>query len=158
MPKQQKLIAELNINGIVSNERTEIANQFNRFFIQSAEELADNFQPVQLKHILRDQTTYFCIKEVDQSETAEVFKQLRKSKAKDNFGLDTAFIKKHSSLLLMPVTHVVNLSIRANSFPKQWKTAIITPVFKSGASDLVSNYRSISILPAPTKNSCQTTC
>lgn len=87
VPKQQKLIAELNIDGIVSNERTEIANHFNRFYIQSAEELADNFQPVQLKHILRDQTTSFCIKEVDQRETAEVFRQLRQSKAKDNFGL-----------------------------------------------------------------------
>ena len=51
----------------------------------------------------------------------------------------------------MPVTHVVNLSIRANEFPQQWKTAIITPVFKSGASDQVSNYRPISILPALSK-------
>lgn len=54
--------------------------------------------------------------------------QLRHSKAKDHFGLDTLFIKKCSSFLQVPVTHLVNSSIRANEFPKPWKKAIITSI------------------------------
>lgn len=142
MPKQQKIIVELNIIGIFSDERTEIANRFNRFFIL-------------LQHTLRDQSTSLCIKEVDQSETAEVFQQLQHSKAKDNFGLDTAFTTKNNTVLSssMPDTHVVNLSIRASEFPQQWKTAVIIP-----ASDrrIIDQFylHSQRLL----KNSCQTTC
>ena len=51
----------------------------------------------------------------------------------------------------MPVTHVVNCSIRSNEFPEPWKKAIITPIHKSGSPDLVCNYRPISILTALSK-------
>ena len=77
--------------------------------------------------------------------------ELRQSKAKDYFGLDSLIIKKHSSVVQVPVTHVVNCSIRSNTFPEPWKKAIITPIHKSGSPDLVSNYRPISILPALSK-------
>ena len=65
--------------------------------------------------------------------------------------MDTLIIKKHSSVVQLPVTHVVNCSIRSNVFPEPWKKAIITPIQKSGSPDLVSNYRPISILPALSK-------
>lgn len=73
------------------------------------------------------------------------------SKAKDTFGLDTAFIKTHCSVLAKPLTYLINLSIRMGTFPQSWKRAIITPIFKSGAKDQACNYRPISILPALSK-------
>ena len=101
--------------------------------------------------IQRDLSTSFHIKEVNQSEIGKVIKELRQSKAKDYFGLDTLIIKKHSSVVQVPVTHVVNCSIRRNEFPEPWKKAIINPIHKSSSPDLVSNYRPISILPALSK-------
>ena len=65
--------------------------------------------------------------------------------------MDTLIIKKHSSVVQVPVTHVVNCSIRSNAFPEPWKKAILTPIHKSGSPDLVFNYRPISILPALSK-------
>lgn len=53
--------------------------------------------------------------------------------------------------MLSPLTHLVNLSIRENKFPNNWKKAIVTPVFKTGDCDLGSNYRPISILPVLSK-------
>lgn len=36
-------------------------------------------------------------------------------------------------------------------FQSAWKTAVITPVFKSGDNMSISNYRPITILPAVSK-------
>lgn len=52
--------------------------------------------------------------------------------------MDTVFIKTHMEVLISPI-------------PSAWKTAIITPVFKSGDHMVISNYRPISILPAVSK-------
>ena len=67
------------------------------------------------------------------------------------YNLDTCFIKKYSSILIRPVTHLINLSVRTSKFPNNWKKAVITPVFKAGDHDLIWNYRHISILPVLSK-------
>ena len=117
---------EFYINGTVSNDVLEIANEFNKLFTKSVEELATNFRPIDFDDIQRDLSTSFHIKEVNQSEIGKVIMELRQSKAKDYFGLDTLIIKKHSSVVQLPVTHVVNCSIRSNVFPEPWKKAFIT--------------------------------
>ncbi len=62
--------------------------------------------------------------------------------------MDTAFVKKYSACLLKPLVNLINVSIREGKFPSNWKTSIITPIFKAGSVDEVQNYRPISILPA----------
>ena len=73
------------------------------------------------------------------------------SMAKDIHNLNTAFIKKHQSCLLEPITNLVNLPIQTNIFLESWNTAIITPVYKSGKKDSANNYRPIAILPVASK-------
>ena len=53
---------ELNINGTVSNDALEIANDFNTFFTKSVEEMATNFRPIEFDDIQRDLSTSFHIK------------------------------------------------------------------------------------------------
>ncbi len=65
--------------------------------------------------------------------------------------LDTAFIKQHSSSIIKPLTHLINLSITSGQFPDQLKKAVVTPIFKAGDTDQTCNYRPISILPALSK-------
>ena len=151
-PSQRKAIMELEINGVTSTDSVQIANEFNNYFIQSVEELAQCFEPVKLPQVtLMDSSQCFHIREVDKEKVGKIMNRLSNSKAKDLFGLDTAFIKKHSSILNEPITHLINLSIRAGRFPHCWKTAIITPIFKAGAPDQAGSYRPISILPAISK-------
>ena len=47
--------------------------------------------------------------------------------------------------------HVFKVSIKQGIFPHSLKIAKVTPIFKSGAKDNVSNYRPISILPVFSK-------
>lgn len=49
--------------------------------------------------------------------------------------------------LATPFTQIINFSMQESSFPKAWKTPIVTPVHTFGDQQEVSNYRPISILP-----------
>lgn len=80
-------------------------------------------------------------------EVKKVIVNLRNSMVKDNQNLNTAFINTYESYLVEPITYLMNLSIQTSRFPESRKIATITPVYKSGENDLVSNYRPIAILP-----------
>ena len=63
----------------------------------------------------------------------------------DNF--QSNFIKDTFDLLLSPLTHLLNLSITQGVFPDELKIAKVIPIFKSGDSAQIGNYRHVSVLP-----------
>ena len=63
----------------------------------------------------------------------------------DNFSM--SFIKPVIDVLVSPLTHIINQSISANTFPMQWKIGKISPISKSSTSTEPDEFRPISILP-----------
>ena len=63
----------------------------------------------------------------------------------DNF--QSNVIKDTSDLLLLTLTHLLNLSITQGVFPNELKIAKVIPIFKSGDSAQIGNYRPVSVLP-----------
>ena len=58
-------------------------------------------------------------------------------------------LRETASLLGPSITYLYNLSINTGSFPSDWKTAIVKPIFKNrGRAEDPTNYRPISLLPA----------
>ena len=53
--------------------------------------------------------------------------------------------------LCFPLAHLFNLSLRTGKMPTLWKSANITEIHKRDSRELVTNYRSISLLPIPAK-------
>ena len=53
--------------------------------------------------------------------------------------------------LVVPLFHIFKISIKTGCFPEELKIAKITPLFKSGETDLLNDYRSISVLPVFSK-------
>ena len=47
---------------------------------------------------------------------------------------------------VVPLTYVINMSLMHSIFPSELKLAKVVPIFKSGESDKVHNYRLISVL------------
>lgn len=74
---------------------------------------------------MTDSSQFFYFKVVDQEKVSKIINKLSSSKAKDLYGLETALIRKHSSTLIKPITHLINLSITAGTFPQSLKTATI---------------------------------
>ena len=58
-----------------------------------------------------------------------------------------AFIAKQCfDNYVVPLTYVINMSLMEGIFPSELKLARVVPIFKSGESDKVHNYRAISVL------------
>ena len=86
--------------------------------------------------------------------TVFIKRELRRLKRKKAPGVDCLppnLLKDSASVIASPIAHIINLSLRTSTVPNLWKIAKICPIFKSGNSDLVENYRPISILPILSK-------
>jgi hypothetical protein len=77
--------------------------------------------------------------------------KMKNSKSCGSDNISVAFLKKLSFSISLPLCYVFNISLSTSCLPSQWKSAIVTPVFKKGKLNDPSNYRPISI----TSNICK---
>jgi len=85
--------------------------------------------------------TNFLFKEVHESQ---IYKELRNLKRKKATGLDnflSGLLKDAASVIAKPLTYIINLSLRSGTVPAEWKEAKVLPLFKSGSSSEIGNYR-----------------
>ena len=61
--------------------------------------------------------------------------------------LPARILKLSAQHITPTITKICNHSIKSNISPQQWKTGILSPLFKKGATDDPGNYRPISVLP-----------
>ena len=80
-----------------------------------------------------------------------VIHALNNSNTKDFFGLSTKFIKRNTSLFVIPLSKLLNLTIVTAVFPDSLKIAKVIPIYKKGDKNRYENYRPISILPSFSK-------
>ena len=63
-------------------------------------------------------------------------------------GIPTKVFKFSSQKLIPLLTKLFNLCITSNDLPSEWKSAVVTPLYKNkGASTDLNSYRGISVLP-----------
>ena len=83
---------------------------------------------------------------VVEEEVQSVIKSLKDSSA----GWDTIssrVIKTTHSSFIVPLTHIMNMSLLKGLFPSEFKITHVIPLFKSGESNKFPNYRPVSVLP-----------
>ena len=102
------------------------------------------------------------LKEIDNTEgeedeeitEAEVQKQIKKLKKKKAAGQDKieneAWIYGNVKIEKR-ITEIFNKVWKGEGFPERWKEGVISPIFKKGGGEMVSNYRGITILNAAYK-------
>ena len=88
---------------------------------------------------------------VTNAEVEKVIKSIKRSKATGIDDLPPGLIKDAASVISVPLSHIINLSLETGNFPQEWKVAKISPLLKSGSTTNFDNYRPISILSLVSK-------
>ncbi|XP_031337191.1 uncharacterized protein LOC116166376 [Photinus pyralis] len=131
------------------------ADQINKHFISVVEDkvkqpLASAVDSLAIASV-KFSDVHFQIKEVTPCKVRDVIKSLKRSNTKDIYGISSCIIKYSIDQLVLPLTKLVNLTLLSGYFPDELKVAQVIPLFKSGDSKDIKNYRPISILPTFSK-------
>ena len=160
---QANKLSEMYFDDVKCTESATIANELNNYFSNIGEKLntfaesavaeakTKNSPNVTAEVFEVFEFHKFKITEVSDAEVSEVLNSL---KSRKNGGINQipAFIYKLlEPLILYPLTHIINQSIKTCSFPDVWKKALVIPIHKGGDTTLPSNYRPISLLPILSK-------
>uniref|UniRef100_A0A6P7HDR1 Uncharacterized protein LOC114347395 n=1 Tax=Diabrotica virgifera virgifera TaxID=50390 RepID=A0A6P7HDR1_DIAVI len=94
---------------------------------------------------------FFAIESIDYNDFKEAVKKLKPKKAAGTDGIPPYILKGCSEWLIEPMVHIFNRLINSKVFPTIWKTAVTTPIHKSGTLQNIENYRPIAIMCAPAK-------
>ena len=78
-------------------------------------------------------------------------KKLKKTKATGVDELPAILLRDCADYIATPLHSIINQSLSTNTVPLTWKIAKIVPVYKSGDTSNVENYRPISVLPILSK-------
>ena len=143
----------INIKGCSSDQQQ--ADKFNLYFANIAVSLA-NKMPTEKA----DFREYLKLIDVDtKMEFSEVYpsdilKILTSLKPKTSFSFDclsNKLIKFLKFELALPLSHIINTSLKLAYVPQNWKEARCVPIFKKGNRQEVGNYRPICLLSTISK-------
>ena len=132
-----------------TTDKMKITNGFNKYFV--------NIGPTLARDIPQDDkssTTYMenrvfesmVITPVIMEEVQSIIKNFKDSGA----GWDSIaarVVKTTHSSFIVPLTHIMNMSLLNGVFPSELKIARVIPLFEYGEPHKFSNYRPVSVLP-----------
>ena len=135
-----------NINNTVVTDSEVIANEFNNFFVSIGTTLASNIT------CSKDPLTYvngivnsIVVHNVTSMDIRTVISSLNNNSPGFD-GIPSFVANQCIDYFIEPLTYIINMSFMEGVFPSELKLAKVIPIFKSGDSTKMSNYRPISIL------------
>ena len=143
-----KFPTKININGSEKLSKSEIINEFNNFFVNVGPNLASNIIEGKEPFSFYLGATFSKMNEksLEMKELNNAFQSLKTNKAPGIDEINSNVIKILRGELQDPLFYIFDLSFKTGVFPDQLKTARITPIFKGGDENQLTNYRPISIL------------
>ena len=146
---------KISIDDVIVSDPGQIANSFNRYFRNIGADLASNIQAPQNKsykdYLKHPNKNEFDFKNVTEHEVGKIIDQLKPKTSTGFDGLSMKLIKEIKSIVIKPLTLLINQTLKAGIFPNKLKIAKIMPVFKSNDKSKLTNYRPISLLSAFSK-------
>jgi hypothetical protein len=90
------------------------------------------------------------LNEISVASVERFLLNIKSSKAPGSEQIPSILYKTGALSMAGPITHIFNLSITQERFPKRWKSAHVCPIPKTNPPDL-EKLRPISLLPIPSK-------
>ena len=144
----------LNVNGQLIDDNKKIANTFNRYFVNVAENLSKQIQKpnTEFQDYLKNPNMHsLFLKETTPHEISIIIANFDQNKSSDIYEISPKIIKQAGPALSNLLTIISNKSIKEGIFPDALKVSKILPLHKSDSVFEVSNYRPISLLPIISK-------
>ena len=141
------------VNNSLISGPSEIANQFNKYFVEIGSKLASQIHSEQIdfrQYLLNRYDDEFKFPVVTRDQLLHVVKSMKDS-ASGHDEIPIRIIKIIIEDIADVLLYLCNLSFTAGTFPDLLEIAKVLPFFKSGDHSLFNNYRPISILPVISK-------
>ena len=152
---ENELPKEFIIDNVTHKHPQTIANAFNEFYIKIGKDLADKISSIHnlnYSDYLRNKNVPdLILKNVNENDVLNIIKNL---KLKTSMGIDTMsnkLLKQIKNEIIKPLTLIINQTLNTGIYPEKLKIAKIIPIYKNGDTNLIKNYRPISILPSLSK-------
>ena len=134
----------LQIDVEIQNEQ-DIANGFNKFFVNVGPSLAKNIPECATKsyydYMQTDIKSSMFLAPTCEKEINNTIKAFQSKDSSGYDGISMTIVKKIASFIAKPFSHICNDSFLYGIFPDRMKYAKVVPIFKSGNNQLFTNYR-----------------
>lgn len=127
-----------------------IANALNDFFITVGHKTSETIPMNLTEEQIRPETPTtptFQIKVVTIDQVKTVMKSLDRNKAADIYKISPALLKDLIEIIAPTLTDIFNQAILEQYYPDALKVTKVIEVYKSGNTNIPSNFRPISLLP-----------
>jgi len=145
---KHNIIKNLNVDGLNVTRDSEIAENFNTFFVNVGVEMAKKFNnqiPCHDSNIRRNPSSMF-IPPIKQNDLILLINKLRKNSSPGKDGITPKIIKSVHFHILSPLKHIINSIIDTGIIPLYFKTSVVIPVHKNNSKLDMNNYRPISLI------------
>lgn len=143
-------IKSLKVNDNNLTSEKQIANEFNDYYINIAEKMANNITNNNAcrsgKSITPKCKNSIFLKPIDITETKGYIFELKISKSPGIDEITARTLREVADYIAPPLTQIINLCFEQSNCPEHFKTAIVRPLHKGGDKQLMENYRPISLL------------
>ena len=130
-------------NGESCFDEKSVANKFCDFFCNVADDLVKKLKPpsrlfnkIQVKSFYSKKgvlENYFVFSTVTESTVYKLISTVNTKKATGLNGISAKFIRDGCSVIVSPITHILNLSLSQSTIPKAFKEARVVPLYQKGA-------------------------
>jgi hypothetical protein len=149
-------IEKISSAGSVITGSRNIANEFNTFFCNVGEKIANDVEKTATKpeDFLRapaPNTIPMEFGTLTQAEFISIINNMDPKSSVDIDGISNKLIKFIKFEIATPLVHLFNLSFKTGKFPSKLKKSRTVPIFKAGDVLKCDNYRPISLLSSISK-------
>ena len=145
----------MSVNGEKCSDKARISEHFNSFFATIGSQNENNIRRHEgstYKNYLTNQyDCTFAFHLINNNDTLRIIKNIKMSHSKGYDGISTEHLKLINKDISKCLTLIINQSLNSGIFPDKLKIAKVTPIYKKGDKQIITNYRPISVLPVISK-------